>query len=103
MVQCSAKLHNICVERWLKSGRTHTSPRFEMEVVPDHVNIDSPFRPTDADVIDRLNNRYTGIAQRAVTCDTRVRMMNLIWGTGLQIMGQNDLIGLPLIEEDSMT
>jgi hypothetical protein len=32
-----------------------------------------------------------------------VRMMNLIWGTGLQIMGQNDLIGLPLIEEDSTT
>jgi hypothetical protein len=73
-----------------------------MEVVPDHVNIDSPFRPTDADVIDS-SLCYTGIAQRAVTCDTRVRMMNLIWGTGLQIMGQNDLIGLPLIEEDSMT
>jgi hypothetical protein len=102
MVQCSAKLHNICVERWLKSGRTHTSPRSEMEVVPDHVNIDSPFRPTDADVIDS-SLCYTGIAQRAVTCDTRVRMMNLIRGTGLQIMGQNDLIGLPLIEEDSMT
>jgi hypothetical protein len=101
MVQCCAKLHNICVERCLRSDSTHTSARFEMEVVPDHVNIESPFRPTDAEVFDRLHNRCTGIAQRAVSCDTRVRMMNLIWGTGLQIVGQCDLIGLPLIEDDN--
>ena len=104
MVQCCAKLHNICVERWLKTGRAHnSSPRFEIEVIPDHVNIESPFRPTDADVIDRLNNRYAGIAQKAVSSDIRVRMMNEIWGTGLQIMGQTDLIGLPLIEAESLT
>lgn len=102
MVQCCAKLHNICVERWLKTGRgLSIGPRYETEEIPDHVNIESPFRPTDTEVMDRLNNCYNDIAERAALNDIKNGMMEKIWETGLQVVGQEDLIGLPLIEEDS--
>lgn len=102
MVQCCAKLHNVCVERWLKNGRVHNfDTSVEQEVIPEHVNIDSESRPTDAEVTNRLNNRYTGIGVRAVSCDLRVSMMNMIWDTGLRITDSQDLVGLPTVEVDT--
>ena len=102
MVQCCAKLHNVCVERWLKNGRVHNfDTSVEQEVIPEHVNIDSESRPIDAEVTNRLNNRYTGIGVRAVSCDLRVSMMNMIWDTGLRITDSQDLVGLPTVEVDT--
>lgn len=58
-----------------------------MEDIPDHINIDSAYRPTDAEVITRLDNRYAGIGVRAASNDLRISIINMIWDTGLRIMG----------------
>ena len=102
MVQCCAKLHNVCVNRWIINGKNNnfeSSSRFED--IPEHVNIDSIVRPTDAEVADRLNNRYVDIGLRAAQCDLRVSMMNMIWNTGLRITCDHDLVGLPVIEAEA--
>ena len=101
-VQCCAKLHNVCVKRWLKNGRVHNfDASVEQEVIPEHVNIDSESRPTDAEVTNTLNNRYPGIGVRAVSCDLKVSMVNMIWDTGLRITDSQDLVGLPTVEVDT--
>lgn len=101
MIQCCAKLHNICVERWLESGRRNGfDNNTELEVVPEHVNVDIPIPPTDEEVRTRLSNRYTGIGVRAANNDLRSSMMNMIWDTGLRITCEADLIGLPSVEEE---
>ena len=102
MVQCCAKLHNVCVERWIKNGRQHhINTTHQQEEIPEHVNIDSAYRPTDAEVINRLDNRYAGIGVRAASNDLRISMMNMIWDTGLRITHEQDLVGLPVIEADT--
>ena len=101
MIQCCAKLHNICVDRWLKDGRHGGfNHDVELEVIPDHVDVDVPIAPTDEAVATRLGNRYTGIGLKAVTCDLRISMMNMIWDTGLRITCEADLTGLPSFEEE---
>jgi DDE superfamily endonuclease len=100
MVQCCAKLHNICVERWVKNGsRSGFTNYNEVEIIPEHVNVDIATLPTDEDVANRLNNHYRGIGERAANSDLRAKMMERIWRTGLQITCENDLIGLPSIED----
>ena len=64
------------------------------------MNMDDLFRPNDDEVAERLTNRYVGIGIRAAKCDLRVDMMELIYGTGLTIVSQEDLVGLPPIGED---
>lgn len=101
MVQCCAKLHNICVGRWLINGRLNRLNIItDDEDIPQHINLDIPFPPTDEDVAQRLNNRYTGIGAWAANSDLRVTMMNMIWNTGLRITSDQDLIGLPTTEAD---
>ena len=102
MAQCCAKLHNVCVNRWIINGKNNnfeSCSRFED--IPEHINIDTVARPTDAEVADRLNNRYADIGLRAAQCDLRVSMMNMIWNTGLRITSDHDLVGLPVIEAEA--
>ena len=101
MVQCCAKLHNICVERWLINGRrTGLDAVDQLENIPDQMNIENADRPEDAEVAMRLTNRYVGIGTRAARCDIRTDMMNMIWDTGLRITSSEDLVGLPIIGDD---
>ena len=103
MVQCCAKLHNICVDRWLINGRRGgIDIATVLEVIPEQINIEDAIRPDDDEVAERLSNRYVGIGIRAARCDLRIEMMNMIWDTGLRITCSDDLIGLPTIGEDSV-
>jgi DDE superfamily endonuclease len=55
MVQCCAKLHNVCVERWVKDGRrTGFTDYNEVEIIPEHVNVDIGTLPTDEDAQQQL-------------------------------------------------
>ena len=102
MIQCCAKLHNICVDRWLIEGKKGgVDVATVLEIVPDQMNIDDAIRPDDDEVMERLGNRYLGIGVRAAKSDLRITMMNMIWDTGLRITSSDDLIGLPTIGEDS--
>jgi hypothetical protein len=57
MVQCCAKLHDVCVELRIKNGsRSGFTDYSEVEVIPEHVNVDITTLPTDEDVANRLNN-----------------------------------------------
>ena len=86
MVQCCAKLHNICVQRWLIDGRSAgLNVATELEIVPEQMNIEDADRPDDNKVAERLTNRYVGIDTRAARSDLRIEMMNMIWNTGLRI------------------
>jgi DDE superfamily endonuclease len=70
IVQCCAKLHNVYVERWVKDGRrTGFTAYNEVEIIPEHVNVDIGTLPTDEDVANRLNNHYQGISERAANSD----------------------------------
>jgi hypothetical protein len=103
MVQCCAKLHNICVDRWLINGRRGgIDIATVLEVIPEQINIEDAIRPDDDEVAERLSNRYVGIGIRAARCDLRIEMMNMTWDTGLRITCSDDLIGLPTIGEDSV-
>ena len=102
MVQCCAKLHNVCVDRWLIEGRRGgIDVTTQLEIVPEQMNMDDLYRPDDDEVAERLTNRYTGIGIRAARCDLRVAMMEMIFGTGLRIVSAEDLIGLPSVGEDN--
>ena len=102
IVQCCAKLHNICVDRWLIEGRNlGLNVATELEIVPEQMNIEDANRPDDGEVAERLTNRYLGIGTRAVRSDLRIEMMNKIWDTGLRITCSDDLVGLPTVREDS--
>ena len=101
MVQCCAKLHNICVKRWLiHRRRTGLDCLNQLEDILEQMNIENADRPEDAEVGMRLTNRYVGIGTRAARCDVRTGMMNMIWDTGLRITSSNDLVGLPVIGDD---
>ena len=103
MIQCCAKLHNICVDRWLLSGKKNGfNNSSDVEVIPEHINVDIAILPTDEDVAIRLTNRFEGIGVRAVNSDLRMSMMNMIWDTGLRITCEADLIGLPSVEDDDV-
>ncbi len=93
MLTVCAKLHNICVDRWIANGKPGVHP--EYEVVPMHEGIDGAERPDDVEVAARMHNHYEGVKARQVNCDARVVMMEQIWGTGLQIISEEDLQGLP--------
>ena len=102
MIQCCAKLHNMCVDRWLIEGKKGgVDVATVLEIVPDQMNIDDAIRPDDDEVMERLGNRYLGIGVRAAKSDLRIIMMNMIWETGLRITSSDDLIDLPTIGEDS--
>jgi len=42
-----------------------------------------------------MHNHYEGVKARQMHCDARVVMMEQIWGTGLRIVCEDDLQGLP--------
>lgn len=92
-----AKLHNLCVDRWITEGS-----RFSMNVgggteeIPMHDGVEDS-RPTNNEVVNRLKNRYATIGGRAVICDLRNVMSEKIWDSGLRIKSENDLVGLPSI------
>lgn len=101
MVQCCAKLHNICVERWLIDGRrTGMSVTDNFENIPEQMNIEDAVRPDDIEIRARLNNRFEGITRRAARNDLRLVMMQMIWDTGLRVTSEDDLLGLPSVAED---
>ena len=51
MVQCCAKLHNICVNRWLVEGRRGgIDVATQLVIVPDQMNMDDLYRPNDDEV-----------------------------------------------------
>ena len=85
IVLVCAKLHNLCVDRWIINGRRN------------NVDILGNRRPSDLEVSLRLNNRYSEISTRAVACDLRNSMTEKIWDSGLRITSENDLVGLPTI------
>lgn len=79
MVQCCAKCHNICVEKWLIEGRNlGLNIATELEIVPEQMNIEDANRQDDGEVAERLTNRYLGIGTRAARSDLRIEMMNMI-------------------------
>lgn len=101
MVQCCAKLHNICVNRWLVDGRRGgIDVATQLEIIPEQMNMDELYRPDDDEVAERLTNRYLGIGIRAARSDLRVEMMELILGTGLRIVSEEDLVGLPPVRDE---
>ena len=97
IVLACAKLHNLCVDRWITDGS-----RFSMNIgggteqIPMHDGVEDS-RPTDIEVVHRLKNRYATIGSRAVVCDLRNVMSEKIWESGLRITSENDLVGLSSI------
>ena len=97
IVLVCAKLHNLCVDRWIINGRRNNVDILGTdEDVPLHDGIDNR-RPSDLEVSQRLNNRYSEISTRAAVCDLRNSMTEKIWDCGLRITSENDLVGLPTI------
>jgi DDE superfamily endonuclease len=96
MVLVCAKLHNLCVDRWMINGRrgTLTGNSDLVEEIPMHDGIENN-RPTDEEVATRLQNRYNEIGIRSAVNDCRVSMMEDVWQTGLRITDETALAGLP--------
>jgi hypothetical protein len=66
VVLVCAKLHNLCVDRWITLGKSANGLHITgQEHVPLHDGIDNS-RPTDVEVQTRLRNRYDEISSRAV-------------------------------------
>ena len=60
-----AKLHNLCVDRWITNGMNGREYSVGVnEDIPLHDGIDNS-RPTDDEVSERLSNRYAKIGLRA--------------------------------------
>jgi len=78
----------------MKNGKP--GGNFTHEVGPMHEGIVDVERPDDAEVAARMHNHYEGVKARQVNCDNRVAMMEQIWSTGLRILGEEDLQGLPV-------
>lgn len=85
IVLVCAKLHNLCVDRWIINGRRN------------NVDILGNRRPSDLEVSQRLNNRHSEISTRAAVSNLRYSMIEKIWDCGLRIASENDLVGLPTI------
>ena len=55
MIQCCAKLHNICVDRWLIEGKIGgIDVATVLEIVPDQMNIGDFILADDNEVMERL-------------------------------------------------
>ena len=97
LVLVCAKLHNLCVDRWMINGRRGNLDIVGVnEDIPLHDGIENN-RPTDIEVANALGNRYSEIGDRAAVSDLRTTMMLQIWSTGIRITSENDLIGLPTV------
>lgn len=97
LVLVCAKLHNLCVDRWMINGRRGNLDLVGVnEDIPLHDGIENN-RPTDIEVVNALSNRYSGIGDRAAVSDLRTTMMLQIWSTGIRITSENDLVGLPTV------
>lgn len=97
IVLVCAKLHNICVDRWMINASVGSmAGAGDVEDIPLHDGIDN-CRPTDAEVANRLHNKYSETSSTANFSDLRNVMAQNIWDTGLRITSESDLIGLPLI------
>jgi DDE superfamily endonuclease len=96
IVLVCAKLHNLCVDKWMINGRrgSLTGSSELVEEIPMHDGIENN-RPTDEEVATRLQNRYNEIGIRSAANYCRVSMMEDVWETGLRITDETDLAGLP--------
>ena len=97
IVLVCAKLHNICVDRWMINDSVGSmAGAGDVEDIPLHDGIDN-CRPTDAEVANRLHNKYSETSSTANFSDLRNVMAQNIWDMGLRITSESDLIGLPSI------
>jgi hypothetical protein len=104
LVIACAKLHNLCVDRWIERNgedKMYGSLSFELESILEHIDVphmDPP--PTDEAIIERFRNYQSalGRSNRAATCDDRrVVDMHLIYEAGIRIVDQQSLAGLPAV------
>ena len=71
IVLACAKLHNLCVDRWIQNGKIAGMDSMVVtEDVPLHDGIENS-RPTDDEVANRLQNRYAAVGTRAAVCYLR--------------------------------
>ena len=106
LVVACAKLHNLCVDRWIEENgedRMYGSTSFELESILQHIDVphmDPP--PTDEAIVERFQNYQNGLisgrsARAAASGDRRVDDMHRIYQAGIRITDQQSLAGLPAI------
>ena len=105
IVVVCAKLHNICLDRWiLEHGEAAAYSFFDNDDILEHVDIPhmSPL-PTDEEVTNRFRNAMNELIDRrsaraAASADMRVHDMQLIYQAGIRITANSQsLNGLPAI------
>jgi hypothetical protein len=84
IVIVAAKLHNICVDRWIKRGKT------QMEI-PDHMQLEWS-DPDDLEIKTRLNNEFLGdsVANASTKTQARDFLCQKIWDAGVRFDGSDN-------------
>jgi hypothetical protein len=71
IVRVCAKLHNLCVDRWLPQGRPASREREMEPEADDQIGVDDGM-PAHAEIMQRLHNNY--VLARARSADSSIRL-----------------------------
>lgn len=82
LIECCARLHNLCVEAWLRD-HGGSSDGFEHSIpAPDSI-AHMPEAPTDAEIVQRLETGQDTSGERAVNSTARDEAVLSVWNAGI--------------------
>ena len=85
IIKCCALLHNVCVHDWLQNRSRTTTKRY-VPVPPHHREEDEEeLTVPDEMVIERWENHYDGLRERARTSTIRNTITKEIWDSGFRV------------------
>lgn len=91
IVKVCAKLHNVCVDRWVQRGRPMNRKGMQQPDVPDHVNIATTM-PTDAEIINKMHNSYIDANRASADHSLRTKIMDDIYNAGIRVHNDFDYV-----------
>ena len=78
MIIVCVKLHNICVARWRSRNPSSRIPE-----VPAHVDVPIEVDAQDEEILDRLENKFKGLARKSAQNYIRLQFVDRIYECGV--------------------